>query len=356
MGYAYLNYLNNNTAPIGHIVHDIVGIVTGTYTNVNQLSSSVTPGLSQIINSAGRGNWEFVFPSTHGTRATNTNNYVLRAPCISSGSKFKFARIWGVSASDYNLSTGNLNLGTSTSSSAITMTSATAAASATSLSNQTPYNTWSSSANDYRWTSKNLFFGPNFYISWSSRHLLIAANGVNWTATNPDMCFIGVFEHTETSISTYRATAPFCNLTLFDTVNAYGTSTAPGNIDSSARFSYFTIYNHYNPASGIASGIINLANDFNSQWEDFTVGAQGTATYPTVYTKNSSGSNAMFMQPLFWHQHWRGIPHQYITSLCDVYRVPAGLGNNGDLLTVGADTYVYFTGASGNYGLAARRA
>jgi len=355
MGYAVLNYLNDNTIPLGHIIHDIVGIVTGTYTTVGQLPSGATTGLSQIVNSAGRGNWEFVFPATHGTRGTTTNNYVLRAPCISSGSKFKFVRIRGAPASiTTNVSNDNLyNIGSSANR-GIIMTTATNATSNTALTNESPYNTYSVSSNDYRPFTKTLFYGPFFYISWSSRHLLIISP--SWSGVT-DYCFTGCFEHTETSISTYRGIAPFITHSFFG--SSYSGSGSPSSYgDQGTRYSELSVSNHYNPVTTIATGSLGLgpSTNINSQWDDMTIGATSAASYPTVYTKNSSGSNAMFMQPLFWHQGWIGVPHQFVSSLCDVYRVPAGLGNNGDLLTIGSDTYVYFSLTGNYYGLAVRRA
>ena len=354
MGYAVLHY-SNNTALIGHVVHDIVGIVTGTYTSTASLSPNATTNLCSIVNTAGRGNWEFVFPATHGTRSSSTNQYVLRAPCISSGSKYKFVRIQGVSSATFGVSTSNLNNTGNSGSNGINMQGCTAAASATSVSNETPYNTYNSASGDYYAGSKPLIYGPYFYISWSSRHLIILAAGINGVAAS-DYVFFACLEHTETSITTFRNVAPFCFLTYMG-VN-YANWVAPQFVSDSVRWSFFNMMNHYNPATTVASGITNWQLDTGTPsalTDDMPMISNSSNTYPTVYTKNSSGSNAMFMQPLFFHQHWRGIPHQYITNLCDVYRVPVGLGNVGDLLTVGADTYVYFP-CRDNYGLAVRRA
>ena len=50
-----------------------------------------------------------------------------------------------------------------------------------------------------------------------------------------------------------------------------------------------------------------------------------------------------------------GIPHLYYSNLTGVYRVAPNLGSDGDLITVGADTYVYMPVASW-YALAVKRA
>jgi hypothetical protein len=353
MGYAILHYDNSDTKLIGHVIHDIAGVVTGTYTSINQLSASATTNLCTIVNSAGRGNWEFLYPATHGTRASTTNVYVLRAPCQSSGSKYKYVRLRGCNSAAMALSTGNLFATSSSTGDGVILTACSAAASTTSVSDESPYNTFGSNVYDYRATSKELMYGPYFFISWSSRHLLIVSLDYSQTY----YAFHGCFEHTETSISTYRNVAPFCHLTYYN--DTYSAVTVPTNFGDSVSTprSYFVMYNWYNPSTTQAQGIANLLASVNSQQADMTIVSSTSSSYPTTYTKNSSGSNAVYLQPLFWHQHHLGIPHQYISNLCDVYRVPAGIGNANDLLTVGGDTYVYFpVGSSGTYALAVKRA
>ena len=358
MGYAHLHYNLNNTIPLGHIVHDIVGVITGTYTSTSSLSPSANIDLCTIVNSAGRGNWEFLFPATHGTRSSSTNNYVLRAPCIESGSKYKFVRIRGAASADMSTNTGNLRNDNTNANNGIVMTAATAATSATALSNESHYNTYANTGNNYWFQLKQLFYGNFFYISWSSRHLLILSNGFLGAVSNTnDLTYTGCFEMTETSMTRFRNVAPFClvNMTGTSLGNYNTTVTGPSSVDSNTRYNVFQIFNHFNPATNIASGIVNFYNNANSQGDDMTIAASSTNTYPTVYTKTSTGAVAMFMQPLFFHQAWNGIPHHFISNLCDVYRVPPNFGNNGDRITVGADTYVYFNVPSG-HGIAVKRA
>lgn len=356
MGYAVLHYNNNNTVPIGNIIFDIAGVLTGTYTSVNQITTSgFNSNLSTIVNSAGRGNWEFVYPATHGTKSTTSHTFVLRAPCISSGSKYKFVQLISQAGTSTLQSSGNLyNIGNS-GAIGLLVRGCTAATSTTALSNPTYYNTFSSSSFDYRSSSRTIFTGPYFYMSWSSRHLLIISSVLG---QDTFLAHVGIFEHTETSISLYRNVAPFCYHSYWS--NEYTANPDPVYIDNGSKYSSFVIFNHYNPATTISSGSVSLhgsGQQFSVQhYYDTPVVSQDNTTYPTTYTKNSSGANAMFLQPLFFHQHHIGVPHAYISNLCDVYRAPSGLGNANDLLTVGGDTYVYFPMGSTTYALAVKRA
>jgi len=350
MGFAKLYFPNAGTIQIGNVIRDIVGVVTGAYTSTSQLLAA-TQALSEISNSAGRGDWTRVYPST----VTNTIPQVLSAPCLNGATKYvqisslgyiNYNNYQGVSSTtnttpyryaiDLNLSTG---LG-------FCMRSITAATSATAVSNPSYLNTTTggtpAQSSFAAWNSMNYFVGNTIWLSWSSRHLMIYGAQRGAAENHLYNAASACFEHNETGIHDFRNTAPFCHAQWFDN-NAFVTAASPSVTDQYTERldSSFYCMNHYNPSGAVATGAFNLLSNVTTANVN-SVCSSISSFYPTAFTKTSAGANAVYLQPLFFHQHQVGIPHQYISDLCKVYRVQPGIGRAGDTLTVGASTYAYF--------------
>lgn len=364
MGYAKLHFDTSGANTISHVMHDIVGVVTGTYTSTSQLTVA-TRSLSEIVNTLGS-NWSFVYPATHGTKGNTNVSWVLSAPCVSSNTKLKYVRISGhvynlgtsqVTTDLYRVSSSASSLG------GVKMTSCTAAASNTSVTNETFYTT-----NTGAYQNNSGFYlmnGPYIVLSWSQRHLLMwggASHGAPWDAGSSSAnAIFACFETTETPISTYRNVAPFVHYNRgwykspFNSDTGFSTSlTIPADADtyngSPLNYDVFLQMNHYNPTTATASGVHNVLSNINSQDYDMPIFGTSTVSAPSSFTKSSTGATAVYMQPLFYHQLHQGIPHMYISNLCDVWRVDDDIANNHDTFTVGANTYSYIKISGGSYG------
>lgn len=378
MGYAKLYFNNNGANTVTHVLHDIVGVITGTYTTTSQLTVA-TPSMSEIVNTQ-NSNWSFLYPATHGAKGNTNVSWVLTAPCVSSNTKLKYVRISnGGARGSSGIDPGGTALYQTTLYNGVRFTAATAATSNTVVSNESYY--INNNGNDVNtsnpYTDYDIyshFTGNYITLSWSQRHLLIfgqigGAGGIASVPAGGQFAFAGCFETTETSVSTYRNTAPFIFflrgmsrwVSGYDPGSTnYVSSTITGPTGQSGFYSgyntlydVFLQYNHYNPTTTTISGIYNILGDINSQKDDMTLLADSSSSVsiPNTFTKTSTGQTATYLEPIFYHQHHIGIPHMYISNLSNVYRVPNNIGNNFDTFTVGADTYVYLkaSGSSGSY-------
>lgn len=349
MGYARLHFPNNATVLITHVLYDIVGVLTGTFTNTNQLQTA-TQSLSQIVNTQSS-NWSFLFPASHSTKANSVgvSSWVLSAPCVN-GAKTKYIRLTSMANSAvptvgsgsqvlYDVTFGNSNL-----QAGLAMQSATAASSSTALTNPT----WLSTAASTNGTA----FTSNFiYLHWSQRHCLIYG-GMSSDLTKG---FIASFEHQETGITTTRGTAPVVHL-VYSSTNGTWDSTASGPA-SSAKLNVCQVLNHFAPSTATTTGLYNLLSSINSQQNDMPlVSDAASGAYPSTTTKNSSGALARFVQPIYWHQHHLGVTHQYVSQLSNVFRTAPSMGQEGDSVTIGNDTYIYLPTTYNTYNLLVRRA
>ena len=356
MGFARLHFSGKN---IASVLQDVAGVLSGTYTSVNQLLSATQA--SSYINNTANSNWSLVFPaSLPATVNTANNSWVLSAPCVNAA-KTKFMRLAGIGDNDSgvtltslvprtgSLSYGQINQGgtSDTSSTALIMLGCTAAASAASVSNQTPFYNQSNAAG----------IGDRYItLHWSQRHCLIYGDA------DPDAdTKIAFFlsEHNETNISLMQNTAPFTYV-YYNYLNTGWTTTAAtaGGTYSGSALNQIIEFNHYNNTTQAYTGCYNpMSHAATSTLSDeFPLTNRGSSIkYPTVATKNSAGVQALYLQPLFYHQFDLGIPHMYYSHLSDIYRVSGSAGTEGDLITVGSDTYVYLPFSTA-FALAVKRA
>jgi hypothetical protein len=354
MGYARLHFNNNlnggGTPPsTGKVIRDIAGVIAGDYTTVGQLQAA-TSGLSEIINSAGRGNWTKVYPNT----LTDSIPYVLSSACVNGQTKFiqigdqGSGTTFGQAARSAPSNPFGYAQGVSTN--GISMRSVTAATSAILVSNPSFLNNITQTSV----STFNFIAGPYVWLSWSSRHCLIIGSNIGTGTTS--ICATGCFEFNETSIYDYRNVAPFCHAQWFNTTIA--STSQPPTDNASATQSSFMIQNYFRPDTSTAIGSYNLRDNVTNV-NYFPVMNTTAGFYPSTFTKNSSGAAVSYLQPLYWHQHQIGLPHHYISDLSKVYRTQPVIGNPGDLMTVDGSTYAYFDlnhTSTNNFALALLRA
>lgn len=350
MGWARLHFDNTGSINIGHVMRDIVGVVSGSITDTSTLLYA-TPNLSEITNSAGRGNWTRTYPSA----LTTSTPQVLVSTCTNSA--LKVVQLTSMGSGDLiNNTTWNDTYQwlANAARQGIVLRSATSATAATTLTSPSFVN----SATNLN--TGNYITGPYIWVSWSARHLMLIGNSRGSSGTANDYVgATGCFEFNELSNYDNRNVAPFCHAQWFDTFVATDFTSAAAPTNSTARNqSSFFIMNHYNPSTTSSTGALNLLSTVTNQ-QYMPVTATNSGFYPTVFTKNSSGANAAYLQPLFFHQHHIGVPHMYISDLCKVYRTQSGIGLSGDTMTVGGDTYVYydlFSSNTGSFALAVLKA
>lgn len=366
MGYARLYFPNDGTVLAYRVIHDIAGVLTGNITAVSNLTASDdTRTYSQIYNTA-NSNWQTMFPSTFtwATPSTASTSVVLQAPCVTAG-KTKYIRIGQFYASgstsvhststsaNYNVSMNSLTAV------GLLMQSCTGATSSTALINQTPWNNYSQDP-----VYNHMAAGNYINLHWSSRHCIMTL--FKTTSSAARRILSSALEHTETPTSLWANTAPVTHMVLdslatpnqstsFNYTNTY---TGTGGINMGiSSYSFLCEMQHFNNITQVATGVYNPLNNTltNTIKDDYTLTTSSAVDYPTVATKTNTGSTAIYMQPLFYHQHNLGVPHMYYSNLSDVYRVAPNLGSEGDLITVGADTYVYMP-VTNWYALAVKRA
>lgn len=345
MGFARLHFNNNQTVQVGNIIKDIVGVITGDYTNVNQLEYA-TQNLSLIYNSAGRGNWTRVFPAT----SSATIPQVLSTTCINGTTKYIRITSQGVGDEAGNVqNTDVYGYVNSSNTQGIITQSCLGATSATNVTSASFVQKSSTATNIQH---HNMITGNYIWVTWSNRHcaLIGSSQGSSSTAIG----LTGSFEFNETGIADFRNTAPFVHLQLFD--NSFDTTNliTPA-VSAAGNLSSVIVMNHFRPDTGVANDTLNLTANLAANTHH-TISSNNAVAYPQVFSKNSSGINTIYLQPMFWHQHQMGVPHQYISDLCKIYRTQPGVGTPGDLLTVGADTYVYFALQNTTYAVAVLRA
>lgn len=350
MGFAKLHFENNGTITVGNVIRDIVGVLAGDYTTTGQLQAA-TPALSQIYNSAGRGNWTKLYPSTN----TNTVPQVLSAPCVGSGAT-KYIRITSQGANSLDTpgnttSADGYQYSTAADKQGICLQSVVGATSETSVTSPSPIHRCSTVATI---AAHNMITGNFIWLSWSSRHCAIIGNSQG--SGNDKICLSGAFEFNETSVYDYRNSAPVVHLQLFD--NSFDIVTANAQsigVSNTVNQSSVVVLNHYRPDTGVTTDTFNLTANLVTGTHH-PISSNNAVAYPQFFGKSATGLNTVYLQPMFWHQHQIGIPHQYISDLCKIYRTQPGIGVAGDFFTVGSDTYAYFTLQNPSYAVAILRA
>lgn len=353
MGYASLNVPNNGSVLATTVLHDIVGCITGQFSSSAQLRGANTAS-SEIVNTLGQ-NWNIAYPSANNFVPTTPNNtlasWVLTAPCINP-SKTKYIRLtnWakGLNTGQNVINqsgTGATNQYTTSNvvwTVGILPQACLSASSQTSLVAETFYST-ETTTNGSVVSACNLLNGNNIILSWSSRHFVIWSNNVS-TTTN--FMLYGYVEFPETDVTVAQNLIPATwlierNTNLVGSVAVY----APGNTSNSiiGDILFPSYYNIRTSTLGPAS-FVGTANS-----TDISMSTVGTTprTVNTIPTINNAGSNRLMLTPIIINMMSFGQPNMYLSSYSNMYIVANNLGNGGDTITVGTDTYAYLPSNTG---------
>lgn len=348
MGFAKLVFKCDGTETMNNVLTDVFNTLSGAVTNTSGLVTA-NQNSSYIYNSAGRGNWSI--------DAGTTLPRVLRAVCLNGQNKYiQIGQVgFGREITSTTTSTPYRYLVTGTISleAGIAMRSCTAFSSAVTVSNPSWLNQSGGAGSQQPFYTR--IVGTEVYLSWSLRHCLIAGSQLGGNDRS-SYSITGCFEYNEDGINDNQNTAPFCQLQGFSSVD---TAVIPTTfVSTTGGPSTFTVMNHYRPDTSTTTGARNIygSSELPVSINYHSVYPVSSTFRPGIMTKTASGASAMYLQPLYWHQHQMGIPHRYISDLCKVYVARLSPGEAGDTITVGNDTYVYIPWPNGGKGIVCLRA
>jgi len=349
MGFAKLIFKADGTETIGNVLADITRVISGAVTSPANLTTANTTS-SYIYNSAGRGDWTNLYDATPiGTAIPK----VLSAPCLNGQTKYIHLGQLGYSRNMINQTSSTLYQYTGLSSAGaagIALVSCTNATARVTLTNPSYYNSSGTNQPIYF----NAIIGTEVYLSWSSRHCLIAGSSQG-TNNRAEFSITASFEYDGDSINDARSTAPICHAQWFGAVDTTQPPLQP-NTTATGGPTTFSVLNHFRPDTSILTGTRNILGELSPSVDYHTITNNNSAYRPAGITKTSSGAAAIYLHPLYWHQHQMGIPHCYISDLCKVYVARSTPGEAGDTITVGSDTYVYLPWPQGGKGIVCLRA
>jgi hypothetical protein len=333
MGFAKLTYATDGSIRSTTVLHDIVGVITGTFTSTSQLTGAIQ-AQSEIVNTI-NSNWSFLYPASGSfvpaTPNVNLASWVLTAPCVNT-SKTKYIRLTNYNTGNINQTgavTGNIyNGGTSR---GIILQGATSASTATTIVNGTFYQTNTSG-------NLSMLRGSQIFISWSNKHLILYSNLAN-SGTSATAGIMAYLEFPETTATQVSGATPAVVLWVFDlylTDNGY---TSPSGIGAQ---NHAILPDYYN-ISAASRGMANIAS-LSTAFDRLYSTAITNTFQPINSTINSAGSSRINIVPLMFSMLSKGYSPLYISEYSNMYLVAAGLGSPGDTISIGSDLYVYLPG------------
>lgn len=334
MGYAKLNFTAGQTG--AQALFDIVRVVTGNVSNVSNLTyASITN--SEIVNTLGQ-NWSVQY----GSIEPSTASYVITTPCVTAG---KTHKVWLLTSS--NLAWPASSTFTSTGGNAyINVVTVSDASSNVAVSNPTWYsNTATAAGRAYRGVEVNSN-NVNVYLNWSRYHIMIY--GLTYFSNN-NTGFFGSFEYPETSLTQFTNTAPVAfysyNQSSGSSFLSNTTSPSAGSLVSNIVFQGLNIHQ---PLTSVTSGVYNLGNT--------GFGTMVMNTFNPNAAIDTGGVNSYTFVPFYWSLPSQGIPMINLSYYSKFYRVNNNINFPENILTVGAENYVYLTltanGINGTNGIA----
>ena len=157
---------------------------------------------------------------------------------------------------------------------------------------------------------------------------------------------VGVWESSQTDAHTFYNSAPMVQYSHIRSNNyTWSANTGFSNANASG-----------NPI-GARGGTFNITDpNTGTNYGTYDITEGGTINTLSYYqpmtglrTNSSSASGLPTYQitPVYYSASTKGYPTQFVTGVVPIYWCNAGLGNSGDTVTVGADTYYYFNSGTG---------
>lgn len=333
MAFAKLSYAVDGSVRSTTVLHDIVGVITGQFTNVNQLTGAIA-AQSEIINTENK-NWNILHPAGSFVPSTpniNVASWVLTAPCINP-SKTKFIRLTNVISSNVITHTGAVANNTYTNANGITLTACTDAINSTTLTNETWRNTNSGPA------TSAFIRGSTIYISWSDRYVFIYSPYFNSTSGTISGGMRSYIEFPETPVTQGSNTVPTVMLVESGSyLNYAGALIIPGSTNASS-ISVAIVPNFYTVGTN-SSGMFSVSDGISASDKRLST-AISNGLMPTVSTIDRFGNNRINIMPMTIHASSFGHAPFYLSVFSNIYIVPQNLGSFGETISVGGDLYTY---------------
>jgi len=328
-------------------IRDIGRLITSANPSISDLSGQgYSTSLSLIVDATPAG-WTYVgsnktsdqptigdgsADATWTAGQTTFYNWAFSAPCADSTKPLKYA-----------LFTHNMTTSTA---STMNYFSLSGAQSVTSLGVTTNegYRSYTSTA-----TTAN-FQNPNISSAAATTiHVLATPRYI--TIIQEARGMVGIWETTSTPIHDRLNIAPFVQYQNMQASNK--TTAAPSTVILSVAIPSTT-----STVANVTGTVFNITDvNTSTYYGTADVSGGGTLNWMNLFqyktnaranTIDSAGNPRYQVSPVFFQMSKLGYPVQFVTGIVPIYWCKAGLGNTGDTVNIGGETYYYFhTGAYG---------
>lgn len=265
-----------------------------------------------------------VVGTTYTQTANTPSNLCFSAPCLE-GNTLKYIA----------LSIGYYN---STVNTSFALTGAVSATSLGVLTNEGPRSFATSTAPPSTSSLVNVTAGEILHVIATQRGCTIVSENVGLTA---------VWESSMSDVNRYYSTAPFIQYTHTKSqYTSFNAIVIPSSSSMTSVSSFATAFAITDVNTGTYYGTYDISN---------TASARDTNAYflcqvDILNRKNSIdslGNPKYQITPVLYSNYLVGHPVQYVTGVVSIYWTKPGLGNTGDTVMVGAESYTYFNCGTG---------
>lgn len=269
----------------------------------------------------------FLFSTTSGV------NYVVSSPTLSNNSVIKYAVL---------TSSCNSNNGIGVAGMGYCLSGASGATASGVLTNE-----------GQRWwmqgTTSSL--SNKIFPTYTSSTVHLIANPQHITMIYENTGLAAIWEASQTDAHTFYGTPPVVQYTHMLSANVTSVNSASpspmGPTVGTNAAATPVVFNLTDPNTGTNYGTYDPSEKGNINIQSLFQGVLGTRTNSIT----ANGLPAYQINPVYFSTTTKGYPTQFVTGVVPIYWCNAGLGNTGDTVTIGADTYLFFNCGSTNFGV-----
>lgn len=335
--YAKLVVGTSNIMAVGAI-RDIGRLITATAGNVSTSLLGAFSVSSSVILDATPAGWTYVGSNTasdqptigptntvYAQTANTASNVCFSAPCLE-GTALKYCALTNF----YNTqSPANAGTGTGTPT-YFCLTGAVAATSLGILTNEGP-RLFSGTSGSGASATLQTQAGDVVHVIATPRHI---------TIINENRGVIAVWESSMTDVNRFYSTAPFIQYTHpLSTAVSFTSEVSPGSVTSPAA----TAFGVTDVNTGTYYGGYDICETGGSN-KYFLAQTDIASRKNSI---DSLGNPKYQITPILYTAHKIGHPVQYVSGVVPAYWTKPGLGNTGDNVLVGTETYTYFNCGAG---------
>ena len=325
-------------------IRDIGRLITATEGNVStNLLGAFSVGSSVILDATPAG-WTYVGSTepldqptigptnTVYTQTANlTHNLCFSAPCLE-GTALKYC-VLSVQYNQVTYTTTPANYYGCM----CTLAGATSATSLGIVTNEGPRIGWQTTTNNSQ-AGFRVTAGDIIHVIANPRHITIIAEGFG---------VIAVWESNTTDVNRFYNSAPFIQYTHAQSTSvAFLNFTGPRLISAGSTQAYATAFN-VTAVSGANAGTTYGGYDISTSGTLNTYFLAQTDITSRQNSIDSLGNPKYQITPVLYSLNQIGHPVQYVSGVVPVYWTKGSLGNTGDTVLVGTETYTYFNCGTG---------